>query len=76
MDYAVVYIQGQKHCVLKIVDVGTRYGESDSTINNATCMMSMMEEEYIYHHEAPKRFRTDPEFCRLFFEIFINAHDI
>lgn len=67
-DFMVVYIKEKKYFVLNMMDTGTRYGERMiAESRNTTHLMEMMENEWLYHHGAPKRFGADPEFCKPFF---------
>lgn len=76
-DFVTVYIKGEKFEVLNVIDTGTNYGERVIVpAKNAQIMMNKIEEEWIYHHGAPKFFSADPEFCRSNMQKFLHSHSI
>lgn len=71
-DYMVVYINEEKFEVLNIVDTGTAYGErSIAPSRSSDNMKAMLESMWICRHGTPKRFATDPEFCKLNMKQFL-----
>lgn len=76
-DFTIVYIQGSKYEVLNLSDAGTRYGEREiASTRSAETIKGIFERSWMYHHGAPKRFRSDPEFCRPVLRKFMEAHGI
>lgn len=69
---------GKDKCeVLNFVDAGTNYGERTIVARSDTFEMSTkLESEYIYHHEAPKYFSTDPEIIRPILTKILSADGI
>lgn len=76
-DFVYVQIHGEKHEVLNMVDMGTRYGDRLLTVSrSADEVKKSFEVTWFYPHGSPKRLCADHELCMLVLRKYLDMHNI